>query len=70
MKSDFAIKLYNGKTVSFRKTVMIERILDLYKSQGARAKAPYKFFIVSDKDINLTDTTGWEGQNSDRQCAD
>ncbi len=60
LKSDFAIKLYNGKTVSFRKTAMIERILDLYKSQGARVKAPYKFFIVSDKDINLTDTTGWE----------
>ena len=60
LKSDFAKELYNNRTISFRKTPMIERILDLYKTQGARAKAPYKFFIVSDKDINVTDTTGWE----------
>ena len=60
LKSDFAKQLYNGKTVSFRKTVMIERILDLYKTQGVRAKAPYKFFVVDNNDINLTDTIGWE----------
>ena len=60
LKSDFAKQLYNGKTVSFRKTAMIERILDLYKTQGVRAKAPYKFFVVGNNDINLTDTIGWE----------
>jgi hypothetical protein len=60
LKSDFAKKLYNDKTVSFRKTAMIERILDLYKTQGTRAKAPHKFFTVSDKDINVSDTSGWE----------
>ena len=60
LKGDFVKTLYNGKTISFRKTPMIERILDLYKTQGTRAKTPYKFFIVSDKDINVIDTPGWE----------
>ena len=60
LKSDFVKELYNNRTVSFRKTMMIERILDLYKTQSAKAKAPYKFFVVDNNDINLTDTSGWE----------
>ena len=60
LKSSFVKILYGGP-VAFRKTAMINKILEIYKNPPSKANtAPYKFFIVKPKDISMTGTSNWE----------
>jgi len=60
LKSSFVKILYGGP-VAFRKTAMINKILEIYKNPPSKANtAPYKFFIVKPKDITMTGTSNWE----------
>ena len=60
LRSNFVKILYGGP-VAFRKTAMINKILEIYKNPSNKAKtAPYKFFIVKPTDISMTGTSNWE----------
>ena len=60
LKSSF-VKILYGAPVAFRKTAMINKILEIYKNPPSKANtAPYKFFIVKPKDILMTGTSNWE----------
>ena len=60
LRSNFVKILYGGP-VAFRKTAMINKILEIYKNPSSKAKtAPYKFFIVKPTDISMTGTSNWE----------
>jgi hypothetical protein len=60
LKSKFVEILYGG-SVKFRKTAMMNKILEIYKNPNSKAStAPYKFFIVEPNDISMTGTTNWE----------
>ncbi len=60
LKSKFVKILYGGP-VPFRRTAMINKILEIYKNPPSKANtAPYKFFIVTPNDINMTGTSNWE----------
>ena len=60
LRSNFVKILYGGP-VAFRKTAMINKILEIYKNPSKKAKtAPYKFFIVKPTDISMTGTSNWE----------
>jgi|SaaInlLV_10m_DNA_1039704.scaffolds.fasta_scaffold01473_5 hypothetical protein len=60
LKSSFVKILYGGP-VAFRKTAMMNKILEIYKNPNSKAStAPYKFFIVDSDDITMTGTSNWE----------
>lgn len=60
LKSSFVKILYGGP-VAFRKTAMMNKILEIYKNPNNKAStAPYKFFIVKSNDITMTGTSNWE----------
>ena len=60
LKSSFVKILYGGP-VAFRKTSMINKILEIYKNPPSKANtAPYKFFFVEPNDITMTGTSNWE----------
>jgi hypothetical protein len=60
LRSNFAKILYGGP-IAFRRTAMINKILEIYKNPNNKAKtAPYKFFIIKPDDISMTGTSNWE----------
>jgi hypothetical protein len=60
LRSNFAKILYGGP-IAFRRTAMINKILEIYKNPNSKAKtAPYKFFIIKPDDISMTGTSNWE----------
>ena len=60
LRSNFVKILYGGP-IAFRRTAMINKILEIYKNPNSKAKtAPYKFFIIKPDDISMTGTSNWE----------
>ena len=60
LRSNFVKILYGGP-IAFRRTAMINKILEIYKNPNNKAKtAPYKFFIIKPDDISMTGTSNWE----------
>lgn len=60
LRSNFVKILYGGP-IAFRRTAMINKILEIYKNPNNKAKtAPYKFFIIEPNDISMTGTSNWE----------
>lgn len=60
LRSNFVKILYGGP-IAFRRTAMINKILEIYKNPNNKAKtAPYKFFIIEPDDISMTGTSNWE----------
>jgi hypothetical protein len=60
LRSNFVKILYGGP-IAFRRTAMINKILEIYKNPNSKAKtAPYKFFIIKPNDISMTGTSNWE----------